>query len=145
MRRLIPFLLMLSAGCIGDIVDVTKTDHGGGGADAMGEADMAMPPVADPKFIPDIQKDLVGKGCSITGCHADTFPPLVVDTDDPAVLAMNYANVKAVAMMGEDSTLLTKCLAGSGVVHTGGTIFQSKDDPTYQTWLKWINNGHPEK
>jgi hypothetical protein len=135
------------SGCIGDLIEIPtgpKTD-GGTTADLAGAVDDSGPPLM-PKFFPDIQGDIERLGCTAAACHGGSqvpneisMPLTQTDKDN------NYNGFKMRAMMGEMSLVLQKNLAGSGVVHTGGTAFASKADPTYQKWLAWINAGNPEQ
>jgi hypothetical protein len=136
------------SGCVGDLIEIATGPKGDGGAPtadlAGGSDDGAM--AAMPKFFPDIQGDLERLGCTAAACHGGSqvpneipMPVTQADKDN------NYNGFKMRAMMGEMSLVLQKNLAGSGVVHTGGTAFAAKTDPTYQKWMTWINAGNPEQ
>jgi len=144
--------LFVLSGCVGDLVELTpgaRTDMAqqqqvdvdlatGGG----GNADMAAPA---PHFNPTIQADIDTLGCSAASCHGGTQVPLLKRLPvAQADIDSNYAAFKAEAMNGEQSNILVKNLAGSGVTHTGGSSFANKQDAVYQRWLAWINGGTPE-
>jgi hypothetical protein len=98
-----------------------------------------------PRYKPDIQQDLDALGCSKNECHGAGSAPMKVTPMAAAMaeLMANYNEVKQRAMMGEMSPLLRKNLAGSPLVHVGGTVFPSNDHPVYKRWLEWINAGAP--
>lgn len=104
----------------------------------------------------DINRDMdqTQVGCSafdVGGCHGTATPKGILAlkvgftaSKDDSIARANYAAVvpKEVDLAEpEKSQLLTRALMGSGVPHTGGTPFKSKDDPVYQRWLKWIQLG----
>jgi hypothetical protein len=149
--------LFVLSGCVGDLVELTpgtRTDmaqqqqvaadmaQGGGTTGTGGNADLAAP---TPHFNPTIQADIDTLGCSAASCHGGTQVPLlkrmpILQADIDA----NYMHFKAEAANGEQSNILVKNLAGSGVTHTGGSAFATKQDAVYQRWLAWINGGTPE-
>jgi hypothetical protein len=144
-------LLVISlSGCVGDLVDITtappKDGGGGGNADLTtptGGADQGGTPQAA-KFNPTINNDI--QGCTAGACHGGTQIPILKTGTDAATITANYTSFKAEAAKGagENSPVLLKNLAGSGVTHGGGSPFGSKTDATYVRWLAWINAGTPE-
>jgi len=156
-------LVLLLGGCVGDLVELTpglKTSDvdmaqapatgdlaeapttGDDGGTPAGPTDMAQPTV---HFDPTIQTDIDTLGCSAASCHGGTQVPLLVRMPATATdKQTNYDNFKVEAMMGEMSNILVKNLVGSGVSHTGGSAFPSNNDPTYQRWLLWIEQGNPQ-
>jgi hypothetical protein len=157
MLRLLPFLLM--SGCVGDLVELTpgsRTDLSQiqaiadltppvGGEDMGGtnvQPDLTTPAVP---FNPQIQADIDALGCSAASCHGGTQIPVLKRM--PALAAditANYEAFKSASTMGESSPNLVRNLAGSGVTHTGGASFASKQDVIYQRWLSWITGGMPQ-
>jgi hypothetical protein len=149
MLRLASLLLM--SGCVGDLVELTPGARTDMAQQQQVQADMAGPASNDdlaqptPHFNPTIQADIDNLGCSASNCHGGTQTPVVKRLPiTQADIDANYAAFKADAMNGEQSLILTKNLAGSGVTHTGGTSFANTQDPIYQRWLAWINGGTPE-
>ena len=155
-------LILLMAGCVGDLVELTPGLKGGavdmaqppatgdlaqapsGQDDAAPAAptDMAAPPV---HFDPTIQADIDSLGCSAASCHGGTQVPILVRMPAAATdKTNNYDHFKSEAMMGELSNILVKNLVASGVTHTGGSSFAAKTDPIYQRWLLWIEQGNPQ-
>ncbi len=98
----------------------------------------------------DIQTDMTTK-CStaLATCHSPTSTStLKIGTDANAnyTLVKNmFVNLSTPAMSqvlvvpqtGKDAT-------GSMGNHTGGVIFATTTDATYQKWLKWIQAGAPQ-
>jgi hypothetical protein len=148
--------LFLLSGCVGDLVELTPgsahPDMTQGAVDLLppagnqdmggGTADLAQ---AAPHFAPTLQADIDSLGCSAASCHGGTQIPLLKRLPiTQADIDANYAAFKAEAVNGEQSNILVKNLAGSGVTHTGGSSFAAESDPIYQRWLAWINGGTPE-
>ena len=154
-------LLFLLTGCVGDLVELTPGSKGDMAQAPQPQPDLAEPPaspdgggggdvdLAQPvqtlHFDPTIQADIDNLGCSASSCHGGTQVPVLkrlpaTDADKTA----NYNAFKAEAMNGANSNVLVKNLAGSGVTHTGGSSFASTQDPIYQRWLTWINEGNPQ-
>jgi hypothetical protein len=146
-------LSMAATACVGDLVELTPGQHhtldgGGGGSPDLTPANPAtddMGPAAVPKFNPDIMSDLRSMGC-LVGCHTPpaTQQPIMQDSTDPATIMTVYDNVKARAMNGENSPILTKLLAtNTTVTHGGGKPITSTSDPKYVRLLAWVNGGTP--
>jgi hypothetical protein len=150
-------LSLMVGGCVGDLVDLTPQQQGSrdmGGANDLapvGTDDGSTQPAADggggggtPKFNPDIMDDLRAMGC-LGGCHAPAVAqqPIMQDSTDPTVISQTYDNVKARAMNGENSPILTKLLATSTVTHGGGKPIPNTADARYVRLLAWINAGNP--
>jgi hypothetical protein len=144
--------LFVASGCVGDIVELTpgaRADMTQGSLPDLtspqpdaGGGDLAQP-VAH--FNPTLQADVDTLGCSAASCHGGTQVPVLRRMPiTQADIDANYNAFKAEAQAGEQSKILTKNLAGSGVTHTGGSSFASTSDPIYQRWLAWINGGMPE-
>jgi len=158
MLRLLPLLVM--SGCVGDLVELTpgaRTDL----AQAQGMPDLTPPPTGGDggmnespdlttvtpavPFNPQIQADIDALGCSAASCHGGTQVPVLKRM--PALAAditANYEAFKAASVGGENAPNLIRNLAGSGVTHTGGASFASKQDVIYQRWLAWGNGGTPQ-
>ncbi len=155
-------IVLVLSGCVGDLVELTPgsaplksgdmaqtqaadlTSAGSNDGGAGGNADMAQA-AALVHFDPTIQADIDSLGCAASSCHGGTQVPLLVATPISATdKTNNYDHFKAEAMMGAMSNVLVKNLAGSGVTHTGGSNFASTQDPIYQRWLAWINQGNPQ-
>ncbi len=125
-----------AAGCTGELRELDG-DMASGGGDAAMQQSLA--------YATAIQGDLDGRGCTSMACHGGGTPPMHVlaNATAPADLAANWGEVKARASSGTSSLLLTKNLAGSMDMHTGGKPFASTMDATYQRWLAWIEAGAP--
>jgi hypothetical protein len=149
MRIFTGFVLFVLAGCTGDLVELgvgNKQDMSFAGVDLAqgGGGEMGL---STAKFFPDIQMDLDAKGCTITACHgaAGTGSVMVIkaavtaqaDIDANYASAMNEVNTT----MADQSPLLTKPTATSGVTHSGTKPIASTSDPTYVKWLGWIQAG----
>lgn len=151
---LLSLLVGAATGCVGDLVELTPQQQGtkdlGGGGTAEDLAGGGGSPdgggmVTTPKFNPDILADLRSMGC-LTGCHTPpaTQAPIMQDSTDPATIMTVYDNVKARAMNGENSPILTKLLAtNTTVTHGGGKPITSTSDPKYVRLLAWVNGGTP--
>ncbi|MGZ3438868.1 MAG: hypothetical protein ACXVDD_05110, partial [Polyangia bacterium] len=87
--------------------------------------------------------DLTRLGCP--SCHNGGPPMKLIPAPASGTdWAANYAELLSRASSGDQSLLLTKNLAGSGVTHGGGTPLSSTSDPTYVRWLAWITAGAPK-
>ena len=130
--------VLLSAGCVGDLIDLTPRD-GGGLADLTGGGNPDMAGGGTLSFATDINKDVTSPmgTCSASTCHGGTQIPLLKDND----AANNYTNFKAEcnATMPAMSAVLTKGLPGAA--HTGGSYFTGTNDAKYTKWLNWISGG----
>jgi hypothetical protein len=159
MLRLLPLLLM--SGCVGDLVeltpgsrsdlaqapampDLTPPPSTGGDGGMGGAPDLTTVTPAVP-FNPQIQTDIDALGCSAASCHGGTQIPILKRMPAlPADITANWEQFKTASTQGENSPNLVRNLAGSGVTHTGGAVFASKQDEIYVRWLNWINGGMPQ-
>jgi hypothetical protein len=152
MRILTGFVLVVMAGCTGDLIELgvggkqdmsfAGVDLSQGGNDEMG--------LSAAKFSPDIQMDLDTQGCTLVACHGTSGngsvmfikPMATVQADIDA----NYMHAMAEinTTQADQSPLLRNPLAGSGSGHAGTTPFASVNDPTYMKWLAWIKAGAPK-
>ncbi len=154
MRIFYGFVIVVMAGCTGDLVELSAS---GSGQDmSFAQVDLSqggggeMGPNAA-KFFPDIQMDLDAKGCTITACHGTAGDGSVMtvkanataqaDIDANYMSVMNELNLTA----PDQSPFLRNPLAGSGSGHAGTTPFASVSDPTYMKWLAWIQAGAPKQ
>jgi hypothetical protein len=154
-------LMLFSAACVGDIVPLPERgqDGGGGGngngtgggngngtgggnGNGSGGATDDMGSAAPPTNVTfsAIEADIEAKSCTIAACHGGTQTPVLKNGD----VTNNYTNFKMFATTGDQSLVLTKNLAGSGVSHGGGSAFPSNTDAIYVRWLAWINAGNPQ-
>lgn len=162
-------LILLVAGCHTDINGVDGDDLAQAVADMsetadlshdgtqegkdMSQADMTEGPDLLPAppffFNPDIQKDIDAIGCISSSCHQTKNPILVAHATQLGDLHNNYLALAQSARAGEQSLVLMKTLANSGVQHAdngpAAKPFATKSDPTYQRWLTWIQAGTLEQ
>src|SRR5262245_59172750 len=134
--------LFLFCGCVGDLVELTPGAPKVDMAQAQPQPDLSGPAAADgpgasspdlaqpvPPFNPQTQTDIDTLGCSAASCHGGTQVPLLKRMPLPqADITANYEAFKAESMGGESAPVLVRNLAGSGVTHTGGSSFASKND-----------------
>ncbi len=154
----------LVAGCLNQLIpahEATATSGSGGGTPIydMGHS-YAPDPVGDggmPIKYSDIQTQFDSLGCTTSMCHGGTTPPVLVATPtDNSVALSNYYDLLSGCATGmpdpsdcidpvkvDDSVLLAKTCATSGVPHMGGAPFKDDTDPTYQLWRGWIAAGAP--
>ncbi len=155
---------LLVAGCLNQIIPThapPPSEASGGGTPIydMGHA-WAADPVGDggaPIQFKDIQAQMDTLGCTTSACHGGTTPPvLVAKPTDNAVALSNYYDLLSGCGTGapdpsdcidpvgvDDSLLLAKTCAASGVAHMGGYAFKDSSDPTYKLWRGWIAAGAP--
>ncbi len=132
-------------GCVGDLVELTGRDGGGGGGRdmAMAQGDLATGDGGGPvSFAASVNPDFTSLGCTIAGCHGGTQIPVL--KDGAAEVMNNFMHAKTEATNGATSLLLTKPLAvaAGGVTHTGGNgFFASTQDAKYKVWLAWVTGG----
>jgi hypothetical protein len=156
---------VMSAGCVGDLVEITnnpkQTANDMGGTQQPPPSpppDLStgqQPPPGPPPdlaggspqtvhFDPTIQNDIDNLGCSGGGCHGGTQTPVLLHAPTSTTDKMNnLTSFISVANAGENSPALQKNLAGDMISHAGGKPFQSASDPVYVRWLAWIQAGNP--
>ena len=133
----LPLFLVLSSGCIGELVPLVSNGPDGGVGSGGGDAGVAL------KFDPDIESDLDSNGCTAV-CHEMGGPGTVKMTLMRSNAASNYGQIHMKAMNGDQSVLLTNGLPGS--THTGGIYFPGgTNNALYVRWLSWIVAGAPQQ
>jgi hypothetical protein len=141
-------VLVMMAGCTGDLVELNATrDQGtGGGPPDMAQAGGGEMGPSNLKFYPDIQNDIdTVEGCSAVGCHGGTQIPVLKMGATAANDQGNYAAFINDVNTGapDQSLVLTKNLPGAS--HGGGAKFSGTQDVVYQRWLGWIQAGAPKQ
>jgi hypothetical protein len=167
--RLAVFALVLAAtglgaGCLNQLIPSHAPESASGSGGGTPIYDMehsyAPDPVGDggvPIRFSDIQTQLDTLGCTTSMCHGGTTQPVIVakPTDNATALS-NYYDILSGCADGmpdpadcidtvavDDSLLLAKTCATSGVTHMGGDPFKDGTDPTYMLWRAWIAAGAP--
>lgn len=151
LAALVSLGLLAATGCEGKLSEIIPKDLSAQASDAGDAAMMMMPVDMGPvHFKPDIEASLDSLTCasSATGCHQapnGNAPKFVYMATMDADIMANYAAFMAESTPttpGDNTTapILTNPLNATSQ-HSGGTLFASTTDPTYQLWLKWINDG----
>ncbi|HEY2747547.1 MAG TPA: hypothetical protein VGL86_23150, partial [Polyangia bacterium] len=134
---------------------------GSGGGTPVYDLGRAWPadPTTDggtPVSFSDIQTQLDTMGCTTSACHGGTQVPVLMPKPAASLARLNYYDLLSGCANGmpdpsdcvdpigvDDSLLLAKTCAASGVTHAGGFAFQDANDPMYQLWRGWIAAGAP--
>jgi hypothetical protein len=155
--------LALVAGCLDQIIpshDPIDTAGSGGGTPVydMGH-NWPTDPNNDggtPMHFSDVQTQLDNLGCTASTCHGATQVPVLTAKPSASGALLNYYDLLSGCADGtpdpsdcidpigvDDSLILGKTCAASGMAHAGGFAFKDATDPMYQLWRGWIAAGAP--
>jgi hypothetical protein len=159
-RRLAWLACGLGAALLVGVATLSAEPQGGGQAAGFpGAADIeAYRNTVERIFMKD-RGGTIGGMAACVMCHTWQTRPMRFSLETPATDAgwtveQSRKNFEVVTKLvntqnPEASRLLLKPLVvsagGMGVIHTGGTFWQSKDDPDYQALLAWIRSLPPGK